>query len=188
MDFNTYQEKAKETAQYPRTNESLIDNHEELYYNALWSIDNIGNICNQLKKILRDDEGNITEERRGLLDKLSNDAVTSCSWLGQNIYKEENTHENLDFKNVGLFYTTLGLAGEIGELCGNIKKVMETPDNKINDEMKSHLRDEIGDILWYMGQVAEELDLKLDDVAERNLEKLFDRVDRDVIKGSGDDR
>ena len=47
---------------------------------------------------------------------------------------------------------------------------------------------ELGDVLWYVAQLASELDLSLDDIAKQNLEKLFSRQARGVLSGSGDDR
>ena len=47
---------------------------------------------------------------------------------------------------------------------------------------------ELGDVLWYLTQVATEFDLDLDELARRNLEKLFSRKERGVIRGDGDNR
>jgi NTP pyrophosphatase (non-canonical NTP hydrolase) len=43
-------------------------------------------------------------------------------------------------------------------------------------------------VLWYLAQIATELGVTLEDVASSNLTKLFDRLERDQIKGSGDSR
>ncbi len=47
---------------------------------------------------------------------------------------------------------------------------------------------ELGDVLWYVAQLASELDLDLDEIARENLEKLLSRQQRGVLSGSGDDR
>jgi len=47
---------------------------------------------------------------------------------------------------------------------------------------------ELGDILWYVAQLASLLDADLDDIAEQNLDKLLDRQERGKITGEGDDR
>jgi NTP pyrophosphatase (non-canonical NTP hydrolase) len=47
---------------------------------------------------------------------------------------------------------------------------------------------ELGDVLWYVAQLASELGLDLDRVAQANLDKLASRAARNVIAGSGDDR
>jgi NTP pyrophosphatase (non-canonical NTP hydrolase) len=47
---------------------------------------------------------------------------------------------------------------------------------------------ELGDVLWYVAQVATELGLDLDAIAEGNIEKLLSRQRRGVLSGSGDNR
>ena len=47
---------------------------------------------------------------------------------------------------------------------------------------------ELGDVLWYVAQIATELGVSLDDVAQQNVDKLFSRRDRNMIGGSGDER
>jgi NTP pyrophosphatase (non-canonical NTP hydrolase) len=47
---------------------------------------------------------------------------------------------------------------------------------------------ELGDVLWYVSQIASELGLELEEIAEANLEKLLSRQRRGVLSGSGDER
>ena len=85
-------------------------------------------------------------------------------------------------------YPTLGLAGEAGEIANKMKKVMRDKEGKIDEDTKKDMEQELGDILWYVAQVATELDLSLGNIAEKNIEKLFSRKDRGVLGGSGDNR
>ncbi|MEP6895503.1 MAG: nucleoside triphosphate pyrophosphohydrolase family protein [Chloroflexota bacterium] len=87
-----------------------------------------------------------------------------------------------------VIYPTLGLVNEAGEVAGKIKKVFRDKDGEINEETKSALKAELGDVLWYLAQVATELDLTLDDIAEYNIAKLMDRLERGKIQGDGDNR
>lgn len=68
MDFKEYQEKAKETAMYPRLSPSWI-------YPALGVAGESGEIMEKLKKLLRDDDGNITEEKLDALKKEIGDVL-----------------------------------------------------------------------------------------------------------------
>ena len=65
----------------------------------------------------------------------------------------------------------LGLAGEAGEVADMIKKMLGH-----GHAISSHqVRDELGDVLWYVAAVAREFNLSLSDVAEANVEKLLRR-------------
>ena len=87
-----------------------------------------------------------------------------------------------------VIYPTLGLVNEAGEVAGKIKKVFRDKDGQINPETREALKAELGDVLWYVAQVATELDLTLDEIAEYNIAKLYDRLERGKIKGDGDNR
>lgn len=87
-----------------------------------------------------------------------------------------------------VIYPTLGLVNEAGEVAGKIKKVFRDKEGQISEESREALKAELGDVLWYIAQVATELDLSLDDIAEANIAKLYDRLGRGKIKGDGDNR
>jgi NTP pyrophosphatase (non-canonical NTP hydrolase) len=80
-------------------------------------------------------------------------------------------------------YPTLGLCGEAGEVAEKIKKFMR--DGVLNDK---EVAKELGDVLWYIANLAEDLGYDLAEIADMNLEKLADRKSRGVIKGNGDNR
>ncbi len=87
-----------------------------------------------------------------------------------------------------IIYPTLGLAGEVGEVVEKVKKSIRDDGGKITKERKDGLIKELGDVLWYVAQIAAELKVSLNDVAKGNLEKLKSRQDRGALHGSGDDR
>jgi len=87
-----------------------------------------------------------------------------------------------------VIYPALGLVNEAGEVAGKIKKVFRDKEGRISDETREALKAELGDVLWYIAQVATELDLSLDEIAEYNITKLYDRLERGKIKGDGDNR
>ena len=90
--------------------------------------------------------------------------------------------------NDGLYYTTLGLVGEAGEIANKVKKIMRDNGGKVTKQAKADIFDELGDVLWYCASLADELGVNLEDVAGSNLIKLADRLKRGKIKGSGDKR
>ena len=85
-------------------------------------------------------------------------------------------------------YLALGLAGESGEVVEKIKKLVRNNGGKMTDADKQEIKKELGDVLWYMSQLCEQLDLSFDDVAQANIAKLQDRKARGVIKSAGDNR
>jgi len=88
----------------------------------------------------------------------------------------------------GVVYPTLGLTNEAGEVAGKIKKIFRDKGGVINGEDREALKGELGDVLWYLAQVCTELEISLDEVAEHNIDKLYDRLKRGKIGGDGDNR
>lgn len=92
----------------------------------------------------------------------------------------------------GLLYTALGLASEAGEVAGKVKKILRDTEfietGRVSDERVMKLGSEVGDVLWYLAQLATELGLDLGLLAERNLTKLEARQDAGTLRGDGDER
>ena len=62
----------------------------------------------------------------------------------------------------------LGLAGEAGEVVDDIKKrVFHGRDVPIE-----HTAEELGDVLWYVANIATQYNLSLQDIIEQNVKKL----------------
>lgn len=67
----------------------------------------------------------------------------------------------------------LGLAGETGELLSEYKKHLR--DGNSHLLFRERVSEELGDLLWYVANVAAKFDLKLSDVAKANMQKTRDR-------------
>ena len=92
-------------------------------------------------------------------------------------------------KEKALEYLTLGLTGEAGEIANKVKKFIRDGASKEEYLAKRiEIGYEIGDVMWYCAVLAEELDMNLGHIMEKNLEKLADRHKRGKISGSGDNR
>jgi NTP pyrophosphatase (non-canonical NTP hydrolase) len=102
--------------------------------------------------------------------------------------RESRKTWNLIHTDHPIVYPTLGLVNEAGELAGKVKKIFRDKEGKISEEDRQALKYELGDVLWYMAQIATELDISLEEVAQANLEKLASRLERGKIKGEGDYR
>jgi NTP pyrophosphatase (non-canonical NTP hydrolase) len=87
-----------------------------------------------------------------------------------------------------IVYPTLGLAGEAGEVAEKVKKMLRDDSGCMTTERREALAGELGDVLWYVAQVATEAGLDLEQIAQANLDKLLSRQQRGVLSGSGDQR
>lgn len=111
---------------------------------------------------------------------------------------------------LGLAYCALKLNGEAGELAEHVGKAMRDdglvyePHQRsafgenltsrmfaaieTTPERRVALVKEVGDVLWYLSAICNELGITLNDAAVTNLRKLADRQARGVQRGSGDNR
>lgn len=84
-----------------------------------------------------------------------------------------------------VIYPALGLAGEAGEIANKVKKVVRGDRGAFDREA---MKAELGDVLWYLAVIAEDLSIPLSEIAEANLAKLQGRASRGTLKGDGDNR
>ena len=83
---------------------------------------------------------------------------------------------SIDIKTAGeIAVLGLGIAGEAGEVADHIKKLIRDDDSVIFLDRKHDVEEELGDLLWYLSQVALYFDLNLDEIATKNLSKLRTR-------------
>lgn len=94
------------------------------------------------------------------------------------IYPEAGTGSDLE-----LYYLSLGLASEAGEVAGKIKKL-------IRDEVLDvgALAYELGDVFWYLVRLCEATGYSAEDILDININKLLRRKEQNVLQGSGDNR
>ena len=105
------------------------------------------------------------------------------------MYQEKACETAIFPKRQAMEYLTLGLTGESGEIANKVKKFIR--DGAAKDEYlakRIEIGYEIGDVMWYCAVLAQELEMNLGHIMEKNLEKLADRKSRGVISGSGDSR
>lgn len=100
-----------------------------------------------------------------------------------------------------VIYPALGMNGEAGEVADKVKKVIRDTVLLADDcgaddcgaivlphDKRIELAKEIGDVLWYCATLAYDIGMKLDDVAQMNINKLKSRQERGKLSGSGDNR
>ena len=99
-----------------------------------------------------------------------------------------DTWKGVPVNDDGLAYLTLGMCNEAGEFAGKIKKVFRDKYGVISPDTKENLKSELGDVLWYLTQLASNLDMDMEDLAKSNIMKLASRKVRGKIRGEGDNR
>lgn len=87
-----------------------------------------------------------------------------------------------------LLRMVLGLVGESGEIAEKFKKWLRNGTNDRSEIDTEDMKKELGDVLWYVAGLADELGISLEDIAQANVEKLASRKDRGVLHGDGDNR
>ena len=103
--------------------------------------------------------------------------------MNMNDYQRQAATTAIYPASVQILYPTLGLAGEAGEVANKVKKIIR--DGKLDKEA---IGSEIGDCLWYIAAICKDLGLKMEDVAQANLDKLSQRQQKGTLSGSGDTR
>ena len=141
-------------------------------------------------------------------------AVSETDIAAFNAYGGIDTYQHLATRSaiypgqgtpLGLNYAALKLNGEAGELAEHVGKAMRDDDlihvggsysdatfavkfNDLTPERRAAIIKEAGDVLWYVSAIANELGLRMSDIATANLTKLADRTRRNMLQGSGDER
>jgi NTP pyrophosphatase (non-canonical NTP hydrolase) len=108
--------------------------------------------------------------------------------MGFDDYQEAARRTAVYGRRDRVIYPALGLASEAGEVAGKIKKVLRDLDGDFERAPRDAIKDELGDVLWYVAVLAADLGLSLDDIATANLAKLETRMERGTIGGAGDVR
>lgn len=82
-------------------------------------------------------------------------------------------------------YPVLGLVSESGEVADRVKRIERDDHGVVTEEKRREIAGELGDVLWYVAQVASEFKLSLDEIAAQNIAKLAGRQQRDTLHGFG---
>lgn len=149
------------------------------------------------------EENCVFEDLNSLLLKLS-----SSTDVYSELYKNVSLHTNtepqevntfdeyqkvaMSTKNYGkglpIFYPALKLNGEAGEVAEKVGKAWRDKEGIFDEEYKNEIKKEMGDTLWYICALADDLQINLSQVANTNIVKILDRKKRGVTSGNGDNR
>ena len=85
-------------------------------------------------------------------------------------------------------YPLIGITGETGEVAEKVKKVIRDRNGLFSKSDRLEIAKELGDVLWYLSVLANDLGYSLDEVATLNIEKIRSRNERGKLHGNGDNR
>ena len=85
-------------------------------------------------------------------------------------------------------YPVMGLAEEAGEVSGKFAKAVRDCNGVVDNERKEAIVKEFGDVCWFVAELCTLLNVGLEEVMQKNIDKLTSRKERNVIHGSGDNR
>lgn len=77
----------------------------------------------------------------------------------------------------GLLYAVIGLAGETGELCEEVKKSLSEGE-PLTSARRDNFALELGDVLHYVARCASSAGMSLEEVARRHSVKLSEKWGR----------
>ena len=159
---------------------------------------NISDVFDKIKKEFSEEplKPEIPETKSVDFDKYAVfvDGVTSDPSKDYQSFTE--SLDNLDREGANiqrLLTAAVGLSAEGGEFMEIVKK-MVFQGKPWNDDNREHLIIELGDAMWYVMQACSALDISLEDVVAKNVDKLKKRYpggEFDVYKSenrSADDR
>jgi len=177
MDFRTYQEESRKTAQYPGIGKSVA-------YPLLGLLGEFGELCEKFKKVLRDNNGELTQDRKdGIIGEAGDEL-----WYLFNLY----TEAHLDLEKE---YVEKELTEEIKNSLVKLLVAMHCCISDIatfctgeNHVLLSKITEPSNTLLSCLKQICVMCNISIEDVMQKNIDKLKSRQERNVIKGDGDMR
>lgn len=192
MSFTSYQQEAMKTALYPNIGNNIL-------YPMLGLMGEAGEVSGKISKILRDDNGTLTPDRRLELKDELGDIV----WFIAAVCQEANLDmgalyllaqsSSIDLektwkaKDDTLFKLNFKLFQQVSHMSMLVEQSIYTPP-KENVDLLAPLATDMVLLLADMIDMCTACSLNIEEVAQRNLEKLASRQERGVIQGSGDTR
>lgn len=170
MQINEYQKLAHSTSLNVQIQE---DNHGKIT-KTLSYFSVIARMSGLLKKYYRDNNYNKMIEFQDMEMNL------------------EDLSDVIDFQNRNnripdnLVYPVLGLVDELGEFIDAVDDYNNDVLQEINDP--EHLKSELGDVFWYLFEIATVLNFDVEEICDKNLDKLLKRKATNTINGDGENR
>lgn len=100
--------------------------------------------------------------------------TTSPASTNIDILVDRMNELNSDVKMTHLLTFALGAPAELGEAVEIVKKCL-LQGKPLNEDAKIHLKKELGDVLYYIGQFCIAMDISFEEIMQINYDKLIAR-------------
>ena len=104
------------------------------------------------------------------VDAVTSDASKDFVALSDRLVELDSKGANIE----RLLTAAVGINAEGGEFMEIVKKMI-FQGKSWNEDNREHLIIELGDIMWYVAQACKALEISMDDVVSRNVQKLMKR-------------
>lgn len=99
-----------------------------------------------------------------------------------------NTYNETLDRDIELLVMSNKLNGEAGEVAEKIAKVYRDNDGVFTRKLIYAIMIELGDVLWYVANIAAWFGFSMAKIAGLNILKVYGRKERGTLKGNGDNR
>lgn len=188
MNLSEFQKKAFETSIYKKTSNGTS------VYPALGLIGECGEVAEKVKKIIRDDDGVLTESRRTAIIGELGDCMwylaSMCSDLSVDMSENSEPPPGYDFiSNLSPDRLIFRLASRSSDVAMSIESYCYF---NLGDHGKGMLLTNFSMNVRHIISIIKALSIafrsSLEEVCAINITKLMDRKTRSVINGDGDSR
>ena len=112
-------------------------------------------------------------EHRMFVDDVTSEATVDCDVFLERI--KELQDGDIDWANPQRLLTgAIGICSEGGELLDLVKKII-FQGKEPSEELRAKIKNELGDVMWYVQQVLITMDWDLEEVLAENIKKLSGR-------------
>ncbi len=190
MNLCNYQEKARSTAIY------LDIEHSRMIYPALGLVGECGEVVEKIKKLIRDDNGEMPQSRKDDIKKELGDVMWYCANVCCDadlcldmMYKMKNASTIRNMRNLTFPQLVLHMSSTAAYAAQALEKWASKYDCRIGENNRfTEIPHCLTCIIVCVEEIATRCDFTLEEVCTTNLDKLLDRKERGTLKGEGDNR
>lgn len=177
MDFKTYQTESRKTATYPGLD-------KDISYPLMGLCGECGELFEKFKKVLRDNNGVMSQER---IDGIIGELGDSLWYLFQ-IHSELKIDFQDNYTEVTINKNDLNSILKILVAMNCCISDIAIYCLSSNKTLISELTKRTNTLIALIKEICKICNITIEEIMDKNIEKLKSRLERNVISGEGDDR